>query len=101
MKLNDRQDVFNAADGLDIPNYTGVYRRCRSAGLTAKQLATFNKMCADKKKRIQWHSKDWVAMDRATYEDLVVKANGNFILAVDESGFLGESELETMRGLEI
>lgn len=62
-----------------------VRRPARLQGLTADQIAVFNRVCEDGKKRIQWHAPNWVAMDRKSYDKLVAAANGsNIKIIVDE-----------------
>lgn len=54
-----------------------IRRHCHQRWLTTEQLAVFNETCRDGKKSIEWHSADWVAMDRKHYDQLMAAANGN------------------------
>jgi hypothetical protein len=69
MELTKKQ--MELLDKITNDGIRGVYRQSRPVHLTIDQLNLFNKETADGTKRIQWHSPNWVAMDRKSFDRIM------------------------------
>jgi hypothetical protein len=93
--LSDAQKEMVKA--IESGQYTRQVRRpARSSFMTTLHLAEFNLICSETEKSIEWHAKDWVAMDRKHYEKLVRAAERNKVkIYYDEYlSLTSEDELE-------